>query len=172
MKCMCSVAPRNAHFLFTWNPKVALISCRLCENNRLSAFGAKNHRLKQKPSTLVIKPNGGERLKTVYTSISQHPKTIQNPTISGAQSIGWTRIRAPHTEKYGTFSPFFTSFSFFQFWLKSTGNRLVAQKRSATLEKWRTTPKVDLYRVCARTANFDFWPKKLKTIDFRWMTLF
>ena len=74
--------------MYTWNPKVALISCRLCENNRLSAFGAKNHRLKQKPSTLVIKPNGGERLKTVYTSISQHPKTIQNPTIRGPQSIG------------------------------------------------------------------------------------
>ena len=102
-------------------PKLLKLKSRLCENYRLSAFGAKNHRLKQKPSTLVIKPNGGERLKTVYTSISQHPKTIQNPTISGAQSIGWTRIRAPHTEKYGTFSPFFHIFFIFSVLTKING---------------------------------------------------
>ena len=31
---------------------------------------------------------------------------------------------------------------------------------------------MDVHRVCAKTAKIDFWAKELKTIDFRWMTLF
>jgi hypothetical protein len=65
---------------------------------------------------------------------------------------------------------------FFQFSVLTKINRqptIVAQKQSATPEKFGGQhPAMDVHRVCAKTAKIDFWAKELKTIDFRWMTLF
>ena len=119
----------------TWNPKVALISCRLCENYRLSAFGAKNRRLKQKPSTSVINPHGGEHLKIVY----QHQPTSQK---SNCLRCTEHLVNADTRAAYGKIRHFhllFTSFSIF-----SSVNQGAADysgsKAQRNWGKWRTTP--------------------------------
>jgi len=79
---------------------------------------------------------------------------------------------APHTEKYGAFSPFFTSFSIFSFDKNQRGADYSGPKAQRNWGRMARNTQQWICRVCTRTAKTDFWAKKLKTIDFRWVILF
>ena len=92
----------------TWNPKVALISCRFCENYRLSAFGTKNRRLKQKPTTLVINRWTIKNCLPTSANVSQHPRV----QLFAADRASGERGHARRIRKNTAFFHIFSIFSF------------------------------------------------------------